>query len=74
LINLPGENLKGVYHAKDLVYHYNQLPPYSTQPFPIGKKVAIIGAGNVMTDIAHYLICYCDVEEFWWPFAEGQQK
>lgn len=63
LINLPGENLKGVYHAKDLVYHYNQLPPYSTQPFPIGKKVAIIGAGNVMTDIAHYLICYCDVEE-----------
>ena len=63
LINLPGENLKGVYHAKDLVYHYNQLPPYSSKPFPIGKKVAIIGAGNVMTDIAHYLICYCDVEE-----------
>lgn len=62
-INLPGENLLGVYHAKDLVYHYNQLPPYSTKSYPIGKKVAIIGAGNVMTDIAHYLISYRDVEE-----------
>lgn len=62
-INLPGENLKGVYHAKDLVYHYNQLPPFSTKAYPIGKKVAIIGAGNVMTDIAHYLINYRDIEE-----------
>lgn len=63
LINLPGERIQGVYHAKDLVYHYNQLPPFSTREFPIGKKVAIIGAGNVMTDIAHYLINYREVEE-----------
>lgn len=63
LINLPGETLKGVYHAKDLVYHYNQLPPYSTQHYAIGKKVMIVGAGNVMTDIAHYLLKYRDVEE-----------
>jgi len=26
-LGLPGEALNGVYHAKDLVYHYNQLPP-----------------------------------------------
>ena len=63
LTNLPGEQLKGVYHAKDLVYHYNKLPPFSTKPFAIGKRIAIIGAGNVMTDIAHYLINYCNVEE-----------
>ena len=62
-VNLPGEDLQGVYHAKDLVYHYNKLPPFSTMPFPIGKKVAIVGGGNVMTDIAHYLIYYCNVEE-----------
>jgi ferredoxin--NADP+ reductase len=62
-INLPGETLQGVYHAKDLVYHYNQLPPFSTQTFKIGKKVVIVGAGNVMTDIAHYLINYRQVEE-----------
>ncbi len=62
-INLPGETLDGVYHAKDLVYHYNQLPPYSEQSFRIGKRVAIVGAGNVMTDIVHYLISYRDVDE-----------
>ncbi|PKN97593.1 MAG: hypothetical protein CVU42_15730 [Chloroflexi bacterium HGW-Chloroflexi-4] len=63
LINLPGEALKGVYHAKDLVYHYNQLPPFSGYQFDIGKKVMIVGGGNVMTDIAHYLLKYRDVEE-----------
>ncbi len=62
-INLPGETLEGVLHAKDLVYHYNQLPPFSTRHYPIGKKVAIVGAGNVMADITHYLIGYRDVEE-----------
>ena len=62
-INLPGETLKGVYHAKDLVYHYNQLPPFSGYHFEIGKKVMIVGGGNVMTDIAHYLLKYRDVEE-----------
>jgi ferredoxin/flavodoxin---NADP+ reductase len=62
-IKLPGETLKGVYHAKDLVYHYNQLPPFSMRHFEIGKKVMIVGAGNVMTDIAHYLLKYRDVEE-----------
>ena len=52
-LGLPGEELpKGVYHAKDLVYHYNKLPPYSQQEFHIGRRVALIGVGNVMLDIA----------------------
>lgn len=55
-LGLPGEDLNGVYHAKDLVYHYNQLPPFSTQKFHIGRRVALIGVGNVMMDIAHWLI------------------
>jgi ferredoxin--NADP+ reductase len=55
-LGLPGEDLKGVYHAKDLVYHYNQLPPFSTQHFEIGERVLLIGAGNVMVDIANYCI------------------
>lgn len=59
-LGLPGEDLKGVYHAKDLVYHYNELPPYSEQEFPIGEKVLLIGAGNVMVDIANY--CVHDVK------------
>jgi ferredoxin--NADP+ reductase len=61
-LGVPGEDLKGVYHAKDIVYHYNQLPPFSTKKYDIGKKVLIIGVGNVMMDIARYLIHEKQVE------------
>jgi ferredoxin--NADP+ reductase len=60
---LPGENLPGVYHAKDLVYHYNLLPPFSQRRFVIGRKVIVIGAGNVMMDLAHYLVHEKKVDE-----------
>jgi ferredoxin--NADP+ reductase len=62
-LGLPGENLTGVYHAKDLVFHYNLLPPFSTKDYRIGKRVALIGAGNVMLDIAHWLIRILKVDE-----------
>ena len=62
-LGLPGENLIGVYHAKDLVFHYNLLPPYGTKDIHIGKRVALIGAGNVMLDIAHWLIRVLKVDE-----------
>ncbi|MEW5868022.1 MAG: FAD-dependent oxidoreductase [Chloroflexota bacterium] len=62
-LGLPGEDLHGVYHAKDIVYHYNKLPPYSTQEFKIGKRVALIGVGNVMMDIAHWTIRDLKVDE-----------
>lgn len=62
-LKLPGEDLAGVYHAKDLVYHYNALPPYSEKIFDFGNKTAIVGAGNVMADISHYLTKYSSVEE-----------
>lgn len=54
-LGLPGENLIGVYHAKDVVYFYNKLPPYSQKSFRFGKRCAVIGAGNVMLDIVHFL-------------------
>ncbi|MBT7370183.1 MAG: FAD-dependent oxidoreductase, partial [Gammaproteobacteria bacterium] len=62
-LGLPGENLKGVFHAKDLVYHYNQLPPFSQRNYNIGKRAALIGVGNVMVDIAHWLIDDIKVDE-----------
>ena len=62
-LGLPGEDLLGVYHAKDIVYHYNQLPPYTEQPFHIGRRVALVGAGNVMMDVAHWLIRDVKVDE-----------
>jgi ferredoxin--NADP+ reductase len=55
-LGLPGEDLQGVFHAKDIVYHYNQLPPFSELDYAIGKRAALIGVGNVMVDIAHWLI------------------
>lgn len=62
-LGLPGEDLEGVYHAKDIVYQYNKLPPFSLRNSRFGKRCAIIGAGNVMVDIARYLINYQGVEE-----------
>ncbi len=62
-LGLPGENLIGVYHAKDVVYFYNHLPPYAQKPYRFGKRCAIVGAGNVMIDIARYLIREEKVEE-----------
>lgn len=62
-LGLPGEDLIGVYHAKDLVYHYNLLPPYTQMPFRYGKRVAIVGAGNVMLDISRFFIQKVKVDE-----------
>ena len=55
-LGLPGEDALGVYSAKDFVYYYNQLPPFASQNFSTGKRVAIIGMGNVMVDIARWLL------------------
>lgn len=62
-LGMQGEKLPRVYHAKDVVYHYNHLPPWSEQAYPFGKKVAIVGAGNVMLDIANYAINHLKVDE-----------
>ncbi len=62
-LGLEGEDLEGVYHAKDIVYFYNKLPPFSQKNFRFGKRCAIIGAGNVMVDIARHLINVQKVEE-----------
>jgi len=55
-LGIEGEDTIGVYHAKDVVYHYNSLPPFSERVFEIGRRVAIIGMGNVMVDIANWLL------------------
>jgi len=62
-LGLPGEDLEGVYQAKDVVYYYNQLPPNSQQQYRFGSRCAIVGAGNVMVDIARYLIRQEKVDE-----------
>jgi len=61
-IGVEGDSAKGVFHAKDVVYHFNRLPGFGDRPFEMGKHVAVIGAGDVMVDIAHWLTRYKKVE------------
>src|SRR5215471_7971088 len=55
-LGLPGDDARCVYCAKDFVYYYNQLPPFATQDFTVGKRIAIVGMGNVMVDLAYWLL------------------
>ena len=55
-MNLPGENLTGIYSANEFLTRTNlmkayKFPEYGT-PIKVGKKVAVIGAGNVAMDAA----------------------
>ena len=55
-LNVPGENLKGIYSANEFLTRVNLMkaylfPEYDT-PVRIGNKVAVIGAGNVAMDSA----------------------
>lgn len=62
-LGIAGEDSVGVYHAKDVVYHYNSLPPFSQQNFEIGRTVAIIGMGNVMVDVANWLLNHKKIDQ-----------
>jgi ferredoxin--NADP+ reductase len=62
-LGIPGDDAIGVYHAKDLVYHFNGLPEFTKRDFQMGDRVAIIGVGNVMVDIAHWLVHEKKVKE-----------
>jgi len=58
-LGLEGSSARGVYSAKDFVYYYNQLPPFASQDFSSGQRVAVIGMGNVAIDIAHWFLVDC---------------
>lgn len=54
MLNIPGENLKGVYAANEYLTRVNLMGAGQTQnahtPVVKGKKVAVIGAGNTAMD------------------------
>ncbi len=62
-LGLPGEDLQGVYQSKPVVLAYNKLPPFDEQEFHFGKRCAIIGAGNVMLDLAYHFIHVVKADE-----------
>jgi glutamate synthase (NADPH/NADH) small chain len=55
-LNIPGENVNGIYSANEWLTRTNLMkaylfPQYDT-PLKVGKKVAVIGGGNVAMDAA----------------------
>lgn len=54
-MNIPGENLKGVYSANEFLTRVNLMKAYqegSSTPIEKAKKVAVVGGGNVAMDAA----------------------
>jgi glutamate synthase (NADPH/NADH) small chain len=62
-LNLDGEELNGVYSANEFLIRTNLMKSYkfpeeSDTPIIVGKKVAVIGAGNVAMDAARSALRY----------------
>ncbi len=55
-MNIDGENLNGVYSANEFLTRVNLMRAYKfpdvATPVYVGKKVAVVGAGNVAMDAA----------------------
>jgi glutamate synthase (NADPH) small chain len=53
-MNVPGENLKGVYSANEYLTRVNLMTAYkfpeADTPVLVGKRVAVVGGGNVAMD------------------------
>ena len=68
-VGVEGDSANGVFHAKDVVYHFNRLPGFGDRPFDMGKHVAVIGAGDVICHrdsprgfMGLVIICWCPTE------------
>ena len=54
-MNIPGENLNGVFSANEFLTRINLMKAYrdnSSTPIKKGKKVVVVGGGNVAMDAA----------------------
>jgi glutamate synthase (NADPH/NADH) small chain len=59
-LNIPGENLSGIYSANEFLVRINLMkaylhPEYDT-PLKVGKRVVVVGAGNVAMDCARWAL------------------
>jgi glutamate synthase (NADPH) small chain len=58
-MNIPGENLNGVFSANELLTRINLMKAYDDEyatPVRLGKKVIVVGGGNVAMDAARAAI------------------
>ena len=76
-MRVPGENLGGIYSANEFLIRVNLMkaylfPEYDT-PIRIGKKVAVIGGGNVAMDSARSAL-RLGAEEVWIVYRRSKQE
>lgn len=76
-MRIPGENLGGVYSANEFLIRVNLMkaylfPEYDT-PIRIGKKVAVIGGGNVAMDSARSAL-RLGAEEVWIVYRRSREE
>lgn len=76
-MNIPGENLNGVYSANEFLTRVNlmkayRFPEFQT-PIRIGKRVAVVGAGNVAIDCARTAL-RLGAEESWIVYRRSEKE
>lgn len=54
-LGIPGEDLPGVVGSAQVSGWYNGHPDWSGKPPPLGKRIVVIGQGNVAVDITRVL-------------------
>lgn len=76
-MRIPGENACGVYSANEFLTRTNLMkaylfPEYDT-PIRVGKKVAVLGGGNVAMDAARTAL-RLGAEESWIVYRRSKQE
>jgi glutamate synthase (NADPH/NADH) small chain len=76
-MRIPGENLGGIYSANEFLIRVNLMkaymfPEYDT-PIRVGKKVAVIGGGNVAMDSARSAL-RLGTEEIWIVYRRSREE
>jgi len=76
-MGIPGENLGGIYSANEFLIRVNLMkaymfPDYDT-PIRVGKKVAVIGGGNVAMDSARCAL-RLGAEEVWIIYRRSREE
>lgn len=75
-MSIAGENLNGVYSANEFLTRVNLMKAYhqdSPTPVSVGKKVAVIGGGNVAMDAARTAV-RLGAEEVYIVYRRGEEE
>ena len=75
-MNIPGENLNGVYSANEYLTRINLMKAYlpnSKTPIKHSKKVAVVGGGNVAMDAARSAL-RLDAEKVYIVYRRGMEE